>query len=280
MIVLRNFWDSRRYLSQRVIEGSYPIHTDFWQGENIREKPEAEMREVFGESFRIFLNGVTDLDHWKKDIAPNLPWADDHFLERIGGEPLNPGEEWKNWPWSLSADRFRTQGEQFDHTYMERFWPKHAGHVTDCSPRANDPESSCESPNRGIRFEYADLNDLIDHIAKDPLTRQAYLPIWFPEDGTCQGRKPCTLGYWFLVRHGYMHLTYYIRSCDLLRHYSDDCYLAIRLLLHILRKLQERDESWKKVVPGSYTMHIGSLHVFINDYHFLKNHCECLLKES
>ncbi len=44
--------------------------------------------------------------------------------------------------------------------------------------------------NRGIRYRYADLHDVIDTLNKDPLTRQAYIPIWFPEDGSAMpGRK-------------------------------------------------------------------------------------------
>ena len=31
-------------------------------------------------------------------IEPDLPWAENHFLERVNGLPLNPGEQWQNWP--------------------------------------------------------------------------------------------------------------------------------------------------------------------------------------
>ena len=30
---------------------------------------------------------------------PDLPWSEDHFQERVGGKPLNPGNEYKNWPY-------------------------------------------------------------------------------------------------------------------------------------------------------------------------------------
>src|SRR5690606_13014492 len=74
----------------------------------------------------VDLRGRMDLQHWRDDVRPNLPWADDHFLERVGGEPLNPGEEWKNWPWAGSAAKFRDPSERFNHSYAERLWPKFA----------------------------------------------------------------------------------------------------------------------------------------------------------
>src|SRR5690606_24336684 len=62
------------------------------------------------------------------EVVPSLPWAEDHFLERVGGIPLNPppSEAW--WPFNVKKanDQFKS-GEKFSHTYPERFWPKRAG---------------------------------------------------------------------------------------------------------------------------------------------------------
>lgn len=246
----------------------HEIHTARWQGMDISKRPEAKMHEILNWAFQVPLNGVIDLKHWQRDIAPNLPWADVHFEERVGGYPLNPGAQWKNWPWGNSADKFRTQdGGKFDHTYMERFWPKRAGHPRS-SGDPSTPDSNPIAPNlMGVRFEYADLGTLVEHLANDPHSRQAYLPIWFPEDGSISAkRKPCTLGYWFIMRGGYMHMHYPIRSCDIIRHFQDDCYMAIRLMLWILDELKKRDpKTWGEVKPGMYTMWIGSLHCFTND---------------
>lgn len=233
-----------------------------WQGIDVSKKPEMATRELLNLSFQVPLRGIETVEYWAEDTHANLPWADVHFAERVGGEPLNPGESWKSWPWGHSADKFRTHGGKFDHTYMERFWPKYAGYTPDIEGRL--PEDAV--PMYGIRFQYGDLNDLVEHLLEDPLSRQAYLPIWFPEDGTCKGRKPCTLGYHFINRFDYLHTTYYIRSCDLVRHWGDDCYLCVRLVLWILDRLRERDERWRMVKPGMFTMHIVSLHVFENDH--------------
>lgn len=241
---------------QRLIDVGKWVKGDQWQSVDVSNKPEMVTREVLNFSFQVAVmsEGLADL---RKDIRPNIPWADDHFQERVGGKPLNPGEQWKLWPWGLSANGFRDKASgMFSHTYMERIWPK----------KANMEKSSVFS-HRGIRYVYGDLNDIVNHLEKHPLSRQAYLPIWFPEDtGVHHGeRVPCTLGYHFIQRDGYLHTIYYIRSCDVVRHFQDDIYLAVRLKLWLLDQLRERDPTWKSVLPGFFTMHITSLHAFKND---------------
>lgn len=265
MIIYPGFSAARRAIENDFLYRAYLVHTPRWQGADVSSRPESAMRELLNFSFQVSLS-ARGLTHWQQDISPNLPFADVHFQERVGGEPTNPGEAWKIWPWGNSASKFlEHKGQQFSHTYQERFWPKLAngGHHEDGGPPVR-------SPHYGIRYEYGDLNDLVDHLAADPMSRQAYLPIWFPEDGTCPGRKPCTLGYHFILRHEFFHLTYYIRSCDFTRHWADDCYLAVRLQLWILDRLRERDDRWKTVEIGLYTMHVVSLHMFVNDWYQLE----------
>ena len=251
---------------QRLIDVGYWIHPDQWQSIDVSRKPEMAMREVLNFSFQVILQGES-LSALRRDIKPNLPWADDHFMERVGGQPLNPGEEWARWPWGNSADKFRTEkGGQFSHTYMERMWPRFAG--THYTPDGVIPDDfNRNDPNTGIRYDYGDLRDVIYHLQKHPLSRQAYLPIWFPEDtGVVHGeRVPCTLGYHFIMRQGHLHTVYYIRSCDIVRHFQDDIYLSVRLTLYILNQLRTLDKHWKGISPGFFTMHITSLHAFKND---------------
>ena len=236
-----------------------------WQGLDVHTKPEMAMHELLDISFQVANLEKSTVDSLVQDIKPHILWADVHFDERVGGEPLNPGESWKVWPWAHSADKFRVHDGQYDHTYMERFWPKYAGRSKD-GKIPEYPAFIQRNPHSGIRFEYGDLNDLISHLKNDPSSRQAYLPVWFPEDGTCHGRKPCTLGYHFLLRNGFFHHTYYIRSCDFIRHWADDCYLAMRLHLWILDRLRDLDPNWIEIKPGRFTMHIVSLHMFANDW--------------
>lgn len=253
---------------------SSKVHTEKWQGVDISKKPEAETHELLNYNFSVDLDGQEGLQHYRDDIKPNLPWADDHFLERVCGEPLNPGEQWAKWPWGNSADLFRNKSDsihgfegQFNHNYMERYWPKHAGQTTKGSYGSRTTQAPWKEANKGIRYDYGDLRDLIDQLEREPQTRQAYFPIFFPEDtgAVHQGRVPCSLGYHFIHRHGFLHINYYLRSCEVYRHFRDDCYLTLRLLLYVLDKLRTRDESWEHVRPGTYSMYITSFHCFVND---------------
>lgn len=248
---------------QRLITVGQWVKGDQWQSMDVSDKPEMVTREVLNFSFQVPVQGES-LKALRADIKPNLPWADDHFSERVSGQPANPGEQWAKWPWGNSADKFRVeQGGQFSHTYMERFWPKFANVAGD-GPNGEPLEHQIK---RGIRYRYGDLRDVVKHLRNHPLSRQAYLPIWFPEDtGTVhKERVPCTLGYHFIQRSGFLHTNYYIRSCDVVRHFQDDIYLAVRLKLWLLDELRKIDPMWKKVSPGFFTMHITSLHCFKND---------------
>lgn len=248
-------------LESQFSSSAYEVKTEKWQGLSTSGKPELAMYELLNTNFAVPLRGIEDLDHWKADIGPNLPFADAHFSERVSGVPSNPGEAWKIWPWGHAADKHRTENEKFTHTYQERFWPKGAG----------DPERRYSElgPNmHGIRYPYGDLDDVVQLLHREPLTRQAFFPIWFPEDtGVVHGgRVPCTLGYHFINRHDYLHISYYIRSCDFVRHFRDDCYFTVCLALWVLERLRRLDTRWDAVKPGLFRMDIVSLHMFVNDY--------------
>src|SRR6478735_5371309 len=105
---------------------------------------------------------------WQVVVNPNLPWAEDHFRERVGGEPLNPSPSEAWWPYARQGNAEHKQDEIFSHTYPERFWPRRAGLTPDAdecpSPR------SCEildhRDNIGIRYDLGDLNDLVRVLEK------------------------------------------------------------------------------------------------------------------
>src|SRR5262245_50075700 len=112
-----SFTGAHNVLKERMATAP-EVRTERWQGVAANNDT-FELRNV---NFEVPLDGIEDLDHWRADIQPSLPWADDHFAERVGGEPLNPGVQWAKWPYALRADKFRDQG-RFNHTYMERLWP-------------------------------------------------------------------------------------------------------------------------------------------------------------
>lgn len=254
------------------------VRTESWQG--IPARPDMDTYELK----HVFIQcemPQKDLLYYQQQIEPNLPWADDHFeQERVSGEPINPGKTWRQWPYAHSAEKFRTvcnwttHEPQFNHSYAERYWPKLAGQTPDGRIGPNRHMLYDDHSHKGIRYRFGDLADVVDQLAREPHTRQAILPVFFPEDtgAVHGGRVPCSLFYQFLVRpdnksgQDKIDITYTIRSCDWTRHFRDDVYLTVRLLLWVLGELRKKDERWNEVVPGTFVMLITSLHVFVNDY--------------
>lgn len=211
-----------------------------------------------------------------------LPWAEDHFLERVGGEPLNPSPSEQWWPFrKKSADggtneEHKSEGTAFSHTYPERMWAGSAwGAPTRGGPLHFFNGMEEEVKPHGLRFDYGDLGNVVTQLIKSPMTRQAYLPIWFPEDtGAVHGKRvPCTLGYHFIIRDGKLDISYFMRSTDLLRHYQDDIYMAMRLAQWMVEKIND-GMSWKYNEPippgeelevGQLVFHTANLHIFEGD---------------
>lgn len=228
---------------------SSPLEISRWQGMEIK----TWMVEAFQVSYKCLMpNQIQTLENM---TGADLPWAENHFQERVFGIPTNPGDTYMDWPYYKDLE-YRESGK-FTHTYQERFWP------------------SAIMP-KGIRFDTGDLFSVIQHLWDHPDTRQAYLPVWFPEDTGVKhgGRVPCTLGYLFNQRNGYLHLTYYIRSCDYIRHLKNDIYLAIRLAQDVLENLRRLQKTyldkksplnWDGIDLGFFTIHIESLHMFNSD---------------
>jgi hypothetical protein len=269
-----------------------------WQGVPTEGKPDLITLEI------LDLDVCFPIPHTMQDaqdqLTPNLPWAEDHFHERVSRVPSNPGEQYKNWPWwrgqeDVTRAYHETQGQsfQFSHTYQERFWPKHAGgpygkHNT--KGLDHDRSYSRSEGRLGIRYRYGDLDDVVNLLRREPQTRQAYFPIFFPEDtgATHGGRIPCTLGYHFLLRSGLLHCWYEIRSCDAVRHFRDDLYLATRLVQWVIAELVEKElrqsssaavtgsgpgldseQVWVDVEPGTMFFKAHSFHVHMGDRHLL-----------
>lgn len=215
------------------------VNVGEWQAIQNAEMPQAQTIEIEDVSFEVALPGNLYVEKWQKWIRPNLPWAEDHFLERVSGIAHNPPPSSAWWPYAQKNNAEFKSDEKFSHTYPERFWPK-----------------ALDSEWQGLRYSTGDLADVVNLLRNRPGTRQAYLPVWFPEDtGAVAGQRvPCTLGYHFLVRSGGLKIVYYIRSCDFFRHFRDDVYMAGRLAQWM---------GYKIGVPATkLVMHISSMHVF------------------
>jgi thymidylate synthase len=222
------------------------VKVGHWQGTtlDLDKLPAFISFELFNYSFAYHV--PDNIERMKLQIKPNLPWADEHFGERVSRIPYNPPPSHVRWPfWQASSESTKELGGQkFSHSYPERFWP----------PQLD-----------GIHYKYGNLDDVINLLVRQPFTRQAYFPIFFPEDtgAVHEGRIPCTLGYQFMRREDELHIFYTIRSCDLFRHFQDDVYFACRLVYWVLEELKKKDRAqWGIVVPGQLIMHIFSLHIF------------------
>ena len=252
------FNDVISWTAQQMYDYSYEVHTEKWQGKEIKHDPKYTMIETLNLSFSCQMS--SDLKEIGEQIKPNFAWADEHFEERVSGLPLNPPPSHVRWPYAQKNNAEFGGLEKFSHTYPERIWPKFASDI---------PNSKMS----GIRYEYGDFNDVVELMSREPFTRQAFLPIWFPEDtGSVTGeRVPCSIGYHFIRRGDWVHVVYYIRSCDFFRHFRDDIYLCAKKVFWLIEKLREKDpENWNNVKPGILTMHITSLHAWAVEKSLLK----------
>jgi thymidylate synthase len=194
----------------------------------------------------------------QQEVQPNLPWAEEHFQERVSGVPYNPPPSATRWPFTQRNHEEHTDEHgRFSHTYPERMWP-----IEWDLRRIRDTHSQ----------RLATLHDLVTLFIDHPGTRQGYFPIWWPNDGHWAGKErvPCTLGYHFIIRDGEMHCHYFMRSCDFLRHFRDDVYMACRLTQWLCTRIYLI--AGIKFRPCRLVMPITSLHVFEPDIYTMKYH--------
>jgi hypothetical protein len=238
-----------------------PVNRNEWQGE-VSTNDQLKTYEANNVLLTYCPTSLPELE--SHILGADRPWAEEHFQERISGKPLNPPPSAANWPWHQAAQNKHvspTTG-QFSHTYPERFWPKNAG-IPMYSYSHSDGLSQ-EVINRGIRYGYGDLNSVIDQLRNRPFSRQAYLPIFFPEDTGAPlfQRVPCTLGYHFIRNGKFLDVNYFIRSCDMTRHFRNDIFFTVRLLQWVTKQV-ENEMGFPMI--GQMTMFISNLHIFQGD---------------
>lgn len=250
-------WASARYDFAKRLMTVEPTYVGEWQSQKAVRGANTTY-EILNASFSMTMPETRD--EAAKITGANLPWAEDHFQERVSGKPLNPPPSNAWWPFNVEGNALHKADEKFSHTYPERYWPKFAGESR-MHYGSGQPVS-----HFGVRYEYGDLQDVVNQLVRSPYTRQAYLPVWFPEDtGSVENQRvPCTLGYQFLVRNGEMNIIYSMRSCDFLRHLPDDIYMTIRLAQWVRVKMYEVGGG-SLLGMGKLHFHAGSLHIFEAD---------------
>lgn len=253
-----DFKDIRSQLATRLLE-TEPENHGKWQQLDVSGSSAHDTYELLNTT--IWYEMPKTLHKLQHHLNPDLPWANDHFLERVGGHAINPGVEHNNWPYHAGQVTLHQHGGKYDHNYMERIWP------TDIEAEFATACGEDYGHFSGYRFPVGDLNDVVNMLKQDKHTRQAYLPIWFPEDtGATQGQRvPCTLGYHFIVREDTLHMTYNMRSCEIYRHFTNDVYMAVRLAEWVAWNAFKSE-----VVIGQLTMNIVSLHGFVGDTHHIE----------
>lgn len=252
------FADMRRNIAKHMLEQK-PFHRGKWQTLDVSASKSHATHELMNVS--IFYSIPPTYQELVDDVQPDLPWADEHMLERVGGQPLNPAPSYLRWPHhGGNSDRHVDSGV-FSHTYPERFWPKHAGQL--------EFKWHTSEPNEGVRYRYGDLADVVGQLVANPRTRQAVLPVWFPEDtGATDRRVPCSLTYHFMADgDNALHVWYSLRACDFVRHFHNDVYFACRLLEWVANAVATRGGAQFSL--GELNLSISSLHTFVGDAHKL-----------
>lgn len=249
-----------RHLGGTLVKHAERVEVPTWHAENVEGNPMLVSHELAQVSLCTPIPGGAE--DAQAVTQCQMPWAEDHFQERVSGKPLNPPPSADYWLKPGQADKHRTIEEdgvmKYSHSYPERFWPKQAG--------LHNSDTDWDDVRLGVRFKYGDLGDVVELLRREPLTRQAYLPVWFPEDtgAVHRERVPCTLGYHFMIRNNYLDITYMIRSVDYVRHFHDDVYMAFRLAQWMRDQLNQ-GASGPLLGVGYLHMHIMSLHAFEGD---------------
>lgn len=260
-----DFRDVYEHLFFKFLRDTQPVEVGEWQSQKI----DTLMREILHVVFEVPM--PEDRRGAEVQTGARLPWAEDHFQERVSGKPLNPAPSEAWWPFASKKEgtnvAHKSEGEAFSHTYPERMWPKRAN-IGNSShlPGGSGILGHQALDHLGIRFAYGDLDDVVTQLSNSQFTRQAYLPIWFPEDtGAVHGKRvPCTLGYHFIIRDGRLDISYFMRSTDLLRHFQDDVYMAMRLAQWVVDELREERPNTPLRV-GKLIFHTANLHIFEPD---------------
>lgn len=106
---------------------------------------------------------------------------------------------------------------------------------------------------------------VISRLKQDPDTRQAVVTIWNPQFDLQPGKRdyPCTILHQFRIRNNKLNMSVYMRSNDVWLGAAYDFFQFTRVQLAMASVLG--------VEPGTYAHHVGSLHIYENNYEAANN---------
>lgn len=229
MRIYMNWEEAHEEIKRDLAEMGIVVKPKTMQDKVIEGNEDYETKELQNYCYTI-------LNAKSKDISGVVqPWADKEFEERVTypfkkskPEFINPGTAW------LDRKDIWTEymhNGKFAYTYNERIWN-------------NDQ-----------------LTKIIERLKKDKDSRQLWLSIWEPKLDVDKlggiSRVPCSLGYNFQCREGKLNIHYVMRSCDFSTHFTNDVYLAIKLLEYVANEVN--------LPVGLFTHTMFSLHVYKKD---------------
>ena len=102
--------DAIKWTKESLIDYGRTVKTERWQG---IPSPD-DMFEYLFHSFKTQIPST--VEGLVEQARPNLPWADDHFEERVCGLPLNPPPSHVNWPFAQRGNEKFGGTTKFSHT--------------------------------------------------------------------------------------------------------------------------------------------------------------------
>ena len=101
---------------------------------------------------------------------------------------------------------------------------------------------------------------VVDRLRKDSDTRQAVVTMWSPPLDMLEKKRdyPCTILHQFRIRNNKLNMSVYMRSNDVWLGAAYDFFQFTRVQLALCSVLG--------IEPGSYAHHVGSLHIYENNY--------------
>lgn len=224
MRMFANFAEAQNELRRDLNEMGLTVHPETMQDKYVADNPDFETKELNNYMYQVLR------PNWREVEGIHEEWVMQEWADRLEGN-LNPGKAYKKRldVWDQFTEKTEAQKvPRFAYTYSQRIGGKY-------------------------------IRAVIDELKIHPTSRQLWIDMWRPEDVERRGQRrvPCTLGYWVVNRKGALHMTYMMRSCDLVTHYPNDVCLATMLQEYIA------EETDLKI--GTFTHFVGSLHVYAKD---------------
>lgn len=226
MRFFNNGVEAKREILRDIQERGVWIHTGRMQDKETTGDDSYSTRELLNYNFCIV--NVDDTEQFAKDVQCTKDWADAEFVERISPQFINPGTAWEIRK-NVWTEYLEKNNGKFAYSYNNR-----------------------------IRTQ---LDNVISELKKHEQTRQAIISIFDAgkdSDAIGTDRIPCSMYYQFASREGKLNIIYNMRSCDYNLHFSNDMYLAVKLLNYVAKEVG--------MEVGNLYMNIGSMHIYKYDW--------------